>query len=236
MARRKVVNQVEEAPKVIPIRHLRKNRKNVIQPSNASQYRFLEAIKENTIVFNIGPAGSGKTTIAASWAFESVLDKTFRKMILTRPAVDACGEKIGFLPGGIEDKMLPFMQPIYDVLFEYGVTRKDIEHLIEEEYIEICPLAFMRGRSIRNAVVIAEEAQNMTSAQMEMLLTRMGEGSKLIVTGDTSQRDLRSADGIEQAVELFKDVSGIEFIHFPKSDILRSALTEMIVSKYEKSR
>lgn len=221
-----------------PLQRLRRNKNYKFSPKNKSQQLFLESIGNKNIVFNIGSAGSGKTYVAVAWAIEKLCDKNekYRKLILTRPAVEACGEEIGFLPGSKEEKLEPYMQPIYDIFFKYGIRKNDVLKMIEEDIIEIMPLAFMRGRSIENSILIAEEAQNMNSQQMEMLLTRYGQGSKFMVTGDITQRDIKRAVGIEEACELFKDSKKIQFIFFGKDEILRDPIVAEIVDKYEALR
>ena len=221
-----------------PLRKLRNSlKKDSFEPKNESQKRFLESIEENDIVFNIGSAGSGKTYAAVSYAIKALVDRQspYKRLVLVRPAMEAGGERIGFLPGEKEDKMSPYMQPVYDVLGDYNLTRKDIEILIEEEYIEICPLAFMRGRSLNKCLVVIEESQNLSSALMEMLLTRLGNQTKFIFTGDITQRDFdddRTPPGIEEAMMLFGKVKGIDFIFFQSKEILRHGLVGAVVDSY----
>jgi phosphate starvation-inducible PhoH-like protein len=239
-----VVPHVEEERTKIPdeitspLQRLRRNKNYKFLPKNKSQQLFIDSIEQKNIVFNIGSAGSGKTYVAVAWAIEKLCNKNekYRKLILTRPAVEACGEEIGFLPGSKEEKLEPYMQPIYDIFFKYGIRKNDVLKMIEEDIIEIMPLAFMRGRSIESSILIAEEAQNMNSQQMEMLLTRYGQGSKFIITGDITQRDIKKAVGIEEACELFKESKKIQFIFFGKDEILRDPIVAEIVDKYEELR
>jgi len=221
-----------------PLHRLRRNKNYKLLPKNKSQEIFINSIENKNIIFNIGSAGSGKSFVAVAWAIEKLCNKNekYRKIILTRPAIEACGEEIGFLPGPIEEKLEPYMQPIYDIFAKYGIRRNDILKMIEEDIVEIVPLAFMRGRSIENSILIADEAQNMNSRQMEMLLTRFGSGSKFIITGDITQRDIKKATGIEEACSLFKDSNKMAFIFFGKDEILRDPIVAEIVEKYEKLR
>lgn len=224
-----------------PLRKLRNYFKSKeFEPKNASQRRFLESIEKNDIVFNIGSAGTGKTFVAVSYAIQMLASRkhSYKKIVLVRPAVTAGHEKIGFLPGEKEDKMGPFMQPVYDVLGEYNLARKDIDSLLDDDFIEICPLAFMRGRSLNQCIVIIEESQNLTTELMEMLLTRIGKDSKFIFTGDLTQRDLDKGcvSGIEEAMALFAGVGKIDFIFFQPVETLRNALVEVVVSKYAELR
>jgi phosphate starvation-inducible PhoH-like protein len=228
----------EPVEKANPLAKFRKNKSFKFIPKNKSQKKFVEEIEKNNIVFNIGSAGVGKSFCAVCWAFEALTDKSskYKKLIFTRPAIEACGERIGFLPGGLEAKLSPYMQPIYDILFRYGIHKNDIELLIEKGIIEICPLAFMRGRSLENILLIAEEIQNINSDQMEMLLTRIGTGSKFILTGDTSQRDIKRAYGVEEALQLFGKSDKISFVTFDRSETLRDPMVEFVVEKYAKLR
>lgn len=217
-----------------PLHKLRRNRRFKFVPKNNSQRLFVEEMENKNIVFNIGSAGTGKSYAAVCWAVEKITsrDLGFRRLVLTRPAVEACGEEIGFLPGTKEEKLDPYMQPVYDILFNYGISKNDIKNLIADGVIEICPLSFLRGRSFDNVILICEEAQNMNSDQMEMLLTRIGKGSKFILTGDTSQRDIRRTFGIEEAKELFEDCPQMGFVQFESSETLRDPIVGHIVDKY----
>ena len=228
-----IVEEVAAEP-VNPLYKLRKNKKFKFTPKNQSQEKFIKEIENKNIVFNIGSAGTGKSYVSVCWAIEQITkrDSIYKRLVFTRPAIEACGEEIGFLPGLLEEKLAPYMQPIYDILFKYGIYKNDIAKLIEEGIIEICPLAFMRGRSFEGIILIAEECQNMSSSQMEMLLTRIGKDSKFILTGDTSQRDIRTAYGVEEAYELFRDCNDIGFVVFDSSETLRDPLVEYVVDKY----
>ncbi len=246
MSRKKRVNSdFDIAPKTNevteptnPLHKLRRNKKFKFLPKNKSQHKFIEEIESKNIVFNIGSAGTGKTFSAVCWAVEAITnrDNKYKKLIFTRPAIEACGENLGFLPGLLQEKMAPYMQPIYDVLFNYGMSRKDINNLIEEDIIEICPLAYMRGRSLENCILLGEECQNFNSQQMEMLLTRIGRGSKFILTGDVTQRDISRAKGVEEAYDLFQDSKDIGFVFFESSETLRDPIVEKVVEKYAKLR
>ena len=198
-----------------------------------NQQRIVEAFRRRDMVFAVGPAGSGKTYTAIALAVRALKDKTVKKIVLCRPAVEA-GEKLGFLPGDMKDKIDPYLQPLYDALEEMIPAAKLQEH-IDNHVIQIAPLAFMRGRTLNDAVVILDEAQNTTTAQIKMLLTRMGRNTKIIVTGDRTQIDLpaRERSGLIEAMRILKDVEGIAFIETDKRDIVRHRLVTRIVEAYE---
>lgn len=229
-----VQKQVEsESEPITPLRKLRKCKVNPYKPKNKSQIEFINTVEENDIIFLIGAAGTGKSLISVSWALESLLKRKFKKIVLTRPAIEACGERIGFLPGIAEEKLAPYMMPVYDILGDYNLTRDEIYNLIELGIIEICPLGFLRGRSFKDSVVIVEESQNVSVDQMKMILTRLGDRSKLIFTGDTSQRDMKQAVGIEDARKLISDLPTVKFIDFTSDEVLRSGIVKDILKKYE---
>lgn len=238
MARKKKSQEDNSEELLNPLHKIRKNKSKLFKPKNKSQEKFLESISKNNIVFNIGSAGTGKTYAAVAYAVETVTEKKnkYRKLLFVRPSIEACGENLGFLPGSKEEKLDPYMQPIYDVLFEYGITRPEIKSLIDDGFIEIVPLAYMRGRSLNNCLVIVEEAQNMNSHQMEMLLTRLGHHTKFMITGDITQRDIQRATGIEEANSLFKNSDNIDFIFFESKETLRDPIVQEIVEKYAKLR
>lgn len=205
-----------------------------IHPRNEHQQFLVKAFQKDDLVFAIGPAGTGKTYLSIALAVRSLKKKKIRKIILSRPAVEA-GEKLGFLPGDMKDKIDPYLQPLYDALEEMIPHTKLLE-LMEQNVIQIAPLAFMRGRTLNDAVVILDEAQNTTTSQIKMFLTRMGNNTKMIVTGDCTQIDLPSSQrsGLTEALRILRDVSGISFIEFTKNDIVRHKLVTLIVEAYEK--
>ena len=205
-----------------------------IMPRSENQMRLVKAFAEHDMVFAIGPAGSGKTYTAIALAVRALKNKEIKKIILSRPAVEA-GEKLGFLPGDMKDKIDPYLQPLYDALQDMIPAAK-LKEYMELNIIQIAPLAFMRGRTLNDAVVILDEAQNTTSAQIKMFLTRMGMNTKMIVTGDMTQIDLPSSQtsGLIQAMHILRGVKGISFIELNKKDIVRHKLVTQIVEAYEK--
>ncbi len=204
-----------------------------IYAKTINQQRYLEAIEQNDLVFSIGPAGTGKTYVAVVHALSKLKNGDISKIILTRPAVEA-GENLGFLPGDLKEKIDPYLRPLYDALYEVLGT-KQTEELIERGTIEIAPLAYMRGRTLENAYVILDEAQNTTKGQMKLFLTRLGFRSKMIVTGDLTQIDLppRATSGLIHATQLLKDVSGIDVIRFERIDVIRHPLIQKILERYD---
>lgn len=205
-----------------------------ISPRNVNQTRMVRSFAENDLTFALGPAGTGKTYIAIALAVHALKNKLCRKIILSRPAVEA-GEKLGFLPGDMKDKIDPYLQPLYDAL-EDMIPPLKLKEYMEAGTIQIAPLAFMRGRTLNDAVIILDEAQNTTRHQMKMFLTRLGQNGKMIVTGDTTQIDLpRSVQsGLLQALRILKGVKGIGVIEYEKKDIVRHPLVQRIVDAYEK--
>ncbi|WP_072530039.1 PhoH family protein [Bacteroides ilei] len=205
-----------------------------ITPRSANQLKLVKEFDKNDMIFAIGPAGSGKTYTAIALAVRALKNKEIKKIILSRPAVEA-GEKLGFLPGDMKDKIDPYLQPLYDALQDMIPAAK-LKEYMELNIIQIAPLAFMRGRTLNDAVVILDEAQNTTSQQIKMFLTRMGMNTKMIVTGDMTQIDLPSsqASGLIQAIKILKGVKGISFIELNKKDIVRHKLVTRIVEAYEK--
>jgi len=208
----------------------------VIKARSVNQKKLVEDYRTCDLIFAIGPAGSGKTYTAIALAVKALRNKEVRRIILTRPAVEA-GEKLGFLPGDVKQKLDPYLQPLYDALHDM-IPFKKLETYIEEGFIEIAPLAFMRGRTLGDAVVILDEGQNTTINQMKMFLTRMGKNAKFIVTGDITQIDLpeRQQSGLLKAIELLNNIKGISIIEFDKGDIIRHRLVRHIVSAYEKGQ
>lgn len=205
-----------------------------ISPRNANQQLLIETYAKNDLVFALGPAGSGKTYIAIALAVKSLKNKEVRKIILSRPAVEA-GEKLGFLPGDMKDKIDPYLQPLYDAL-EDMIPAGKLKDYIENKTIQIAPLAFMRGRTLNDAVIILDEAQNTTTHQIKMFLTRLGTNAKMIITGDTTQIDLPPSQlsGLKHALSVLRDVKGVGRVDFDKSDIVRHKLVQRIVEAYEK--
>lgn len=203
-----------------------------IQARSRNQKRLVELFNDNDMVFAIGPAGSGKTYLSIALAVAALKNKQARKIILSRPAVEA-GEKLGFLPGDMKDKIDPYLQPLYDAL-EDMIPAMKLQEMMEQKIIQIAPLAFMRGRTLNDAVVILDEAQNTTTQQIKMFLTRMGVNTKMIITGDISQIDLpnHTRSGLVDALEVLKDVKGIGFARMSKEDIVRHKLVTRIVDAY----
>lgn len=209
-------------------------RKRIIAPKSITQKIYIEAIRKNDIVFGIGPAGTGKTYLAMAMAVSAFLNREVNRIILTRPAVEA-GEKLGFLPGDLSQKVDPYLRPLFDALFDMMDIEKS-SRLIEKGAIEIAPLAFMRGRTLNDAFVILDEAQNTTSLQMKMFLTRLGFSSKAVITGDTTQVDLGQNDksGLLEVEWLLKGIEEISFVYFTKRDVIRHPLVKRIIEAYEK--
>jgi phosphate starvation-inducible PhoH-like protein len=207
--------------------------KRQVAPKSVNQRRYLEAIDQHDIVFGIGPAGTGKTYLAMAQAVAFLLQKKVSRIILARPAVEA-GEKLGFLPGDLQEKVNPYLRPLYDALYDMLETDR-VERLLERGTVEIAPLAFMRGRTLNDAFVILDEAQNTTSEQMKMFLTRLGFGSKAVVTGDVTQIDLPTGkvSGLVEAMKIVSQVDGIAFVHFDDRDVVRHKLVAHIVKAYE---
>ena len=208
--------------------------KKIIVPKTINQRRYLEAIERNDLVFGIGPAGTGKTYLAVAMGISALLSKRVGRIILTRPAVEA-GERLGFLPGTLQEKVDPYLRPLYDALYDMLEMDK-VEKLLERSVIEVAPLAFMRGRTLNDSLIIVDEAQNSTSEQMKMVLTRQGFNSKMVVNGDVTQIDLPlgKRSGLLQAVEVLRGVEGISFVNFDERDVVRHALVQRIVKAYEK--
>ena len=205
-----------------------------IMARSQNQQRLVQAYKENDMVFAVGPAGSGKTYTSIALAVRALKNKEIRKIILSRPAVEA-GEKLGFLPGDMKDKIAPYLQPLYDALEDMIPTQR-LREMMDQNIIQIAPLAFMRGRTLNDAVVILDEAQNTTGAQIKMFLTRMGMGTKMIITGDVTQIDLPQhiRSGLVEAIHVLRNVPGIGFIHMDRRDIVRHKLVTRIVDAYDK--
>jgi len=207
-------------------------RKQVV-PKSVNQRKYLDAIEQFDIVFGIGPAGTGKTYLAMAQALSFLVGKRISRIILARPAVEA-GEKLGFLPGDLQEKVNPYLRPLYDALYDL-LDAERVERLLARGTIEIAPIAFMRGRTLNDSFVILDEAQNTTSEQMKMFLTRLGFGSKAVITGDITQIDLPvgRTSGLIEAVQVVGDIDGISFVYFDERDVMRHRLVQQIVKAYE---
>lgn len=205
----------------------------IIKAITPNQKKLVEAANVNDMVFAIGPAGTGKTYTAVALAVRALKNKQIRRIILTRPAVEA-GENLGFLPGDLRDKLDPYLQPLYDALWDMMPMPKLLSYL-EDKTIEIAPLAFMRGRTLDNAYVILDEAQNATESQLKMFLTRMGKNAKFFITGDVTQIDLprHQQSGLIQSTKILKDIKGIEFVYLGQADVVRHHLVTKIIQRYE---
>lgn len=209
-------------------------RKKVIAPKSVAQKRYVDAIRRSDIVFGIGPAGTGKTYLAMAMAVAALMNKEVDRIILTRPAVEA-GEKLGFLPGDIAAKVDPYLRPLYDALHDM-MDYERAEKLLERGIIEVAPLAFMRGRTLNDSFVILDEAQNTTIEQMKMFLTRLGFGSKAVVTGDITQIDLPLAkpSGLVEAQKILDNIEGIDFVAFTEADVVRHPLVQKVIKAFER--
>ncbi len=207
--------------------------KTSIFPRTLSQAVYMEALDKFEINFGIGPAGTGKTYIAVAHALSQIINKKKRKLLLTRPVVEA-GESLGFLPGDLSQKISPYLKPIYDVM-DFLIGPEKVVELEEKRIIEVAPLAYMRGRSLNNCIIILDEAQNTTQSQMKMFLTRLGEGSQAIITGDVTQVDLpkRDQSGLIHAARLLSNIDGIHFTHFKREDVVRNPLIASIIKAYD---
>ncbi len=207
--------------------------KKVVVPRSLNQRAYLERIESHDMVFGIGPAGTGKTYLAVAQAVQSLLSKQVARIVLARPAVEA-GEKLGFLPGDLQEKVDPYLRPLYDALYDL-LDYEKVARLLERNAIEVAPIAFMRGRTLNDAFVIVDEAQNTTTEQMKMVLTRTGFGSKLIVTGDITQIDLPPGrvSGLVEAIEVLSKVDGIAFCWFDETDVVRHKLVQSVIKAYE---
>src|SRR5487761_2060002 len=208
--------------------------KKIVAPKTMTQRRYVDAIERHDLVFGIGPAGTGKTYLAVAMAVSALLSKRVSRIILTRPAVEA-GERLGFLPGTFQEKVDPYLRPLYDALFDMLEAEK-VDKLLEREVVEVAPLAFMRGRTLNDSFIILDEAQNSTSEQMKMVLTRQGFNSKMVVTGDVTQIDLPNGrrSGLLDACEILRGVEGISFVYFDERDVVRHQLVQRIVKAYER--
>src|SRR3974390_2943232 len=210
--------------------------KRTVQPKSINQRRYLEAIEKNDMVYGIGPAGTGKTYLAVAMAISALMTKRVNRIVLARPAVEA-GQRLGFLPGTLQEKVDPYLRPLYDALYDMLDPEK-VDRFLEKNVIEIAPIAFMRGRTLNDSFVILDEAQNTTIEQMKMFLTRMGNNSKAVITGDITQIDLPNPrkSGLVDAINILDGVEGISFCHFADSDVVRHALVQRIVRAYEATK
>ncbi|MFY9844989.1 MAG: PhoH family protein [Terriglobales bacterium] len=210
--------------------------RRTVQPKSPNQRRYLEAIENHDMVFGVGPAGTGKTYLAVAMAISALLNKQVNRIILARPAVEA-GERLGFLPGTLQEKIDPYLRPLYDALFDM-LDPERVERYLEKNIIEIAPIAFMRGRTLNDSFVILDEAQNTTSEQMKMFVTRLGFNSKAVITGDVTQIDLPSPrrSGLIEAVDILQGVNGLAFVHFDESDVVRHHLVQRIIRAYDEHK
>ncbi len=211
-------------------------RKKIISPKSLAQKQYIDAIRVNDVVFGVGPAGTGKTYLAMAMAVSFLTRKEVSRIVLVRPAVEA-GEKLGFLPGDLAEKVNPYLRPLYDALFDMMDFEKG-QALMDKGVVEVAPLAFMRGRTLNDAFVILDEAQNTTAEQMKMFLTRLGFGSRAVITGDVTQIDLPSGrlSGLVQAIDILRGVEGISFNYFSDRDVVRHPIVQSIVKAYERGR
>jgi phosphate starvation-inducible PhoH-like protein len=210
--------------------------KRIVQPRSINQRKYVEAIEQHDMVFGVGPAGTGKTYLAVAMAVAAMSAKKVSRIVLVRPAVEA-GERLGFLPGTLQEKVDPYLRPLYDAL--YDLLEPDrVDKMLEKNVIEVAPLAFMRGRTLNDAFIIMDEAQNTTVEQMKMFLTRLGNSSKAVITGDITQIDLPNPhkSGLVDAINVLDGVEGIRFCHFEDGDVVRHALVQRIVRAYESAK
>jgi len=207
--------------------------KKQVAPKSVNQRKYIQAIQEKDVVFGIGVAGTGKTYLAVAMAVQALMQKQVNRIVLARPAVEA-GEKLGFLPGDLQDKVDPYLRPLYDALFDL-IDYERVTKLLEKRVIEVAPLAFMRGRTLSDAFIILDEAQNTTSEQMKMFLTRIGFGSKAVITGDVTQVDLPTGkrSGLIEAERILAGLEDIEFVYFTDKDVVRHKLVQLIIRAYE---
>ncbi len=206
-----------------------------VQPKSINQRRYLDAIESHDMIFGIGPAGTGKTYLAVAMAISALAAKKVNRIILARPAVEA-GERLGFLPGTLQEKVDPYLRPLYDALYDMLELEK-VDRYLEKNIIEIAPIAFMRGRTLNDSFIILDEAQNTTAEQMKMFVTRLGFGSKAVITGDITQIDLpNKRSGLVEAMDILKGVQGISFVRFDESDVVRHSLVQRIIRAYDEHK
>ena len=218
------------------MKHHLKLKKVIIKPKSTNQQNFIDTINQNTITFGVGAAGTGKTFLAVACAVYALEQGNVKKIILVRPAIEA-GEKLGFLPGDLAEKIDPYLQPLYDSLYDC-LGFDNVNKLLEKNIIEIAPLAYMRGRTLNDAFIILDEAQNTTIAQMQMFLTRIGYGSRTVVTGDVSQIDLpkESSSGLKDCLEFILNIKGVDAVNFTPKDVMRHKIVTSIITEYEKRK
>jgi phosphate starvation-inducible protein PhoH and related proteins len=226
----------ESLGELAQVQILSSSRRTPISPKTSQQLIYVQAIQTSDIVFGIGPAGTGKTYLAMAMAVEALKREAVKRVILTRPAVEA-GEALGFLPGDLQEKIFPYLRPLYDALYDM-ISAEEIQKFMDRGVIEIAPLAYMRGRTLNDAFVILDEAQNTTREQMLMFLTRLGADSKCVVTGDQTQIDLppNKTSGLIEALQALRGVAGIQFIEFSDRDVIRHSLVKAIINAYKKFR
>lgn len=224
------------ADAIMQLKLLGSGKRPPVLAKTRGQIAYVQAMRECEVVFGVGPAGTGKTYLAMAQGLHYLKEKLVQRLVLTRPAVEA-GEALGFLPGDLKEKIFPYLRPLYDALYDM-LEPEEAERLIERGSIEIAPLAYMRGRTLKNAFIILDEAQNTTTEQMLMFLTRLGEGARCVVTGDPSQIDLRRhvKSGLKEAVELLQDVEGVRFVAFAPKDIVRLPVVQRIIEAYQSGR
>ena len=210
--------------------------RRTVQPKSLNQRRYLDAIESHDMVFGIGPAGTGKTYLAVAMAISALVAKKVNRIILARPAVEA-GERLGFLPGTLQEKIDPYLRPLYDALYDLLDPEK-VDRYLEKNVIEIAPIAFMRGRTLNDSFVILDEAQNTTPEQMKMFVTRLGFNSKAVITGDVTQIDLPNArrSGLLEAIDVLKNVQGLSFVYFDEGDVVRHHLVQRIIRAYDEHK
>ena len=223
-------------PQVFDTRLLGSGGKPGVRPRTLRQAEYVRAMERAHVVFGLGPAGTGKTYLAVARAVDAIRRGEFRKLVLTRPAVEA-GEALGFLPGDLKEKILPYLRPLYDALYDM-LGAEEVERMLERGMVEIAPLAYMRGRTLNHAYIILDEAQNTTCEQMFMFLTRLGEESRCVITGDPSQIDLRppGRSGLIEARRILRGIEGVEFIEFDQADVVRHPVVQRIIEAYESHR
>ena len=226
--------KLDEMDSLFDIHIARTSHGKIIYPKTMGQLEYYHSLKDHDVVFAIGPAGTGKTYLSVVFAVQALKNHEVQKIILTRPAVEA-GENLGFLPGDLKEKIDPYLRPLYDALYDM-LGAENTEKLIEKGIIEIAPLAYMRGRTLEDAYVILDEAQNTTPAQMKMFLTRLGFNSKMVITGDNTQIDLKTGtkSGLDDAANILKDIEGIKIIHLTSDDVVRNPLVQKIIERYSK--
>ena len=230
-----MIKDIKHQSTIQPLEEVIKTPKRSVIPRSKNQKEYVKALKNNKIIMSLGPAGTGKTYLAVAVALTMLLEKKVERIILSRPAVEA-GERLGFLPGDMKDKIDPYLRPLYDSLYDL-LDYEKIQRKIESGAIEIAPLAFMRGRTLKNAFAILDEAQNATKTQIKMFLTRIGENSRLVVNGDPSQIDLpnKQQSGLIESQKILKDVKEISITHFDHHDVIRHPLVTKIVEAYQKN-